>query len=96
MREIADSDRIRRFMAHLGLEDDAEIRVYFTGGATAVLLDWRQSTIDVDILIVPENDRLLRAIPRLKEGLRISGWGGLHRPRWLRGCAELWSGFEAI
>jgi len=72
MREIADSDRIRRFMTHLGAEADAETRVYFTGGATAVLLGWRQSTIDVDILIVPENDRLLRAIPRLKEELRIN------------------------
>ncbi len=50
--------------------DDA--RLYFTGGATAVLLGWRSSTIDVDVKIVPESDRLLRAIPGLKESLRLN------------------------
>lgn len=72
MREVADSDRIRRFMRRLGPEADAETRVYFTGGATAVLLGWRRSTIDIDIRIVPETDRLLRVIPLLKEELRIN------------------------
>ncbi len=72
MREVADSDRIRRFMRRLGPEADAETRVYFTGGATAVLLGWRRSTIDIDIRMVPETDRLLRVIPLLKEELRIN------------------------
>lgn len=49
-----------------------EARLYFTGGATAVLLGWRASTIDVDILIVPEDDRLLRAVPGIKEDLQIN------------------------
>jgi len=72
MREVVDSDRIRRFMRRLGPEADAETRVYFTGGATAVLLGWRRSTIDIDIRMVPETDRLLRVIPLLKEELRIN------------------------
>lgn len=72
MRSVADADRIRRFMHALGAETDAEARVYFTGGATAVLFGWRASTIDVDIKIVPERDRLLRAIPRLKEDLQVN------------------------
>ena len=72
MREVADADRIRRVMRHLGLAADVDTRVYFTGGATAVLLGWRRTTIDIDIRIVPENDRLLRAIPMLKEQLRIN------------------------
>lgn len=72
MREVADADRIRRFMRHLGPEADTETRVYFTGGATAVLLGWRRSTIDIDIRMVPETDRLLRVIPLLKEELRIN------------------------
>jgi hypothetical protein len=46
--------------------------VYLTGGATAVLLGWRETTIDADITIVPESDRLLRARPALKEQLRIN------------------------
>lgn len=59
-------------MQSLGREADAPARVYFTGGATAVLFGWRDSTIDVDIRIAPETDRLLRAIPLLKESLRIN------------------------
>ena len=43
-----------------------------TGGAPAVLIGWRPTTIDVDLKIVPERDELLRAIPRLKESLQIN------------------------
>jgi hypothetical protein len=37
-----------------------------------VLLGWRDSTVDADILIVPERDSLFRALPRLKEELQIN------------------------
>lgn len=59
-------------MRSLGAEAESEARLYFTGGATAVLLGWRSSTIDVDIQIIPELDKLYRAIPRLKETLEIN------------------------
>lgn len=72
MRQLADADRIRRFMRALGREASSEVRCYFTGGATAVLLGWRRSTIDVDLKLVPEADEVLRAIPRLKEELQIN------------------------
>ena len=72
MRELADADRIRRLMQELGREPVAGARVYFTDGATAVLYGWRESTIDVDMKIVPELDSILRALPRLKERLRIN------------------------
>jgi len=72
MRELADADRIRRFMKALGREASAPARIYFTGGATAVLQGWRQSTIDVDIKLVPDHDQLLRAIPALKESMRLN------------------------
>jgi hypothetical protein len=49
MREVADADRIRRFMRALGSVADRDTHVYFTGGATAVLLGWRGSIIDADI-----------------------------------------------
>lgn len=49
-----------------------EGRVYFTGGVTALLMEWRRSTIDVDIKIVPEQDSLYRALPRLKELLEMN------------------------
>ena len=72
VRSLADADRIQRFMRALGEATPAEARVYFTGGATAVLHGWRASTIDVDIRPVPEHDALLRAIPQLKETLDIN------------------------
>lgn len=72
MRGLADSDRIRRFMRALGESVPDEARVYFAGGATAVLHGWRESTIDVDIRPVPERDAILRAIPRLKERLSLN------------------------
>lgn len=72
MREPADSGRIRAFMRALGERAEGECRVYFTGGATAVLEGWRRKTIDADILIEPDSDPLLRAIPELKESLRLN------------------------
>jgi len=71
MRALADGDRIHRFMRAPGAASPADARVYFTGGATAVLHGWRESTIDVDIRVVPEHDALFRAIPQLKEQLQI-------------------------
>jgi hypothetical protein len=72
MRALADADRVRRFMRALGEAADAPARVYFTGGATAVLLGWRQSTIDIDIRIEPDRDAIFRAIARLKDELQIN------------------------
>ena len=45
---------------------------YLVGGATAVLTGWRSTTIDVDLKLVPEQDAVLRAIPRLKDELQIN------------------------
>jgi hypothetical protein len=72
MRGLTGASGVRAFMEALGREAAAEARVYFTGGACAVLLGWRASTIDADIRIVPDRDELLRAIPRLKEELRLN------------------------
>lgn len=72
MRELADSDRIERFMRELGRAARVEGRVYLAGGATAVLNGWRASTVDVDIKIIPDRDELLRQIPRLKEELNLN------------------------
>lgn len=72
MRRLADAERIREFMRALAGAADREARLYFTGGATAVLCGWRASTIDVDILIVPEMDGLLRELPKLKEDLQLN------------------------
>lgn len=33
---------------------------------------WRDATIDIDLQMIPENDRALRAIPQLKEEMGIN------------------------
>jgi len=72
MRRLVDEPRLRRFMKALGDEAEKDVRLYFTGGATAVLLGWRASTVDVDIKLDPEVDRIFRALPRLKEELEVN------------------------
>jgi hypothetical protein len=72
MRRPVDAERIRRFMRELGDEAEKDVRLYFTGGATAVLYGWRPSTVDVDVKLEPESDRLFRALPRIKEKLEIN------------------------
>ena len=59
-------------MRVLGRAADADGACYFTGGATAVLLGWRRTTIDVDIRLEPESETLLRAIPRIKDDLQVN------------------------
>ena len=58
-----------RLLAH---ESHAEGRVYLTGGASAVLLDWRDSTVDIDIKIIPDDGRIFDVIPSIKQRLDIS------------------------
>ncbi|HET7292426.1 MAG TPA: DUF6036 family nucleotidyltransferase [Vicinamibacteria bacterium] len=72
MREPADATRIRALMSAFGESARGECRVYLVGGATAVLEGWRSQTIDADIVVVPDSDALLQAIPRIKEALRIN------------------------
>lgn len=72
MRRLADAERIRAFMDSVGRAAKREIRLYFTGGATAVLSGWRSSTIDVDILMIPEDDQVFRSLPALKESLELN------------------------
>lgn len=48
------------------------MRIYLTGGSTAVLQGWRESTIDIDLRFEPEADELLRELPALKERLQVN------------------------
>jgi hypothetical protein len=72
VRELADAARIRRFMRALGDAARSEGDCYLTGGATAVLVGWRATTVDVDILLEPEQDEALRALPSIKEELAVN------------------------
>jgi hypothetical protein len=72
VRRLATAERIRTFLARLGAAAQEPSTAYLTGGSTAVLLGWRDSTIDVDLKLVPDSTPLLRAVPRLKEELEIN------------------------
>jgi hypothetical protein len=72
MRPPVDEPRIRALASELGRVARQPVRIYLTGGATAVLEGWREATIDVDLRLEPEADELLRALPALKESLGVN------------------------
>lgn len=72
MRELADKPRIEAFLAALAREATADTDVYVVGGTSAVLVGWRNTTIDLDLVMRPESDAMLRAIPALKERLHLN------------------------
>ncbi len=47
-------------------------KVYFTGGATALLLGFREQTIDIDLKLDPEPAGAFEAIARLKNQLDVN------------------------
>lgn len=59
-------------MRELGAAAEEDATAYLTGGATAVLVGWRLSTIDVDIRFEPDSDSLLLAVQRLKNELSLN------------------------
>ena len=72
VRPAVDERRLRELARELGRVARTRVRLYLTGGATAVLEGWRASTIDVDLRFEPDSDDLLRELPRLKERLGIN------------------------
>jgi hypothetical protein len=72
MRRKVDRKRLERFLRALAAAADQSMKVYLTGGATAVLVGWRDSTVDIDLQMIPDNDPAMHAIPALKEELNIN------------------------
>jgi len=72
MRQPITAARVEEFMNALGSGVSSPARVFLVGGATAVLLGWRDSTIDIDLKVVPERDELLRQFSVLKERLELN------------------------
>lgn len=72
MRTPVDDASIRALARELGRIARDPVRIYLTGGSTAVIEGWRASTVDVDIRLEPEADELMRALPALKERLDIN------------------------
>lgn len=72
MRELVDAARIRDFMRAVGRKSRTPGRVYLAGGACAVLLEWRLSTLDIDLELDPALEPLLKEIPEIKEQLHVN------------------------
>jgi len=72
MRRRVTQESLRRFMEELAAAARSPGKVYFTGGATALLLGFRQQTIDVDIKLDPEPAGVFEAIAVLKNRLDLN------------------------
>lgn len=72
MREVADRKRIEAFFAAVAREATTDVDIFVVGGTSAVIFGWRPTTMDVDFVMRPESDAILRAIPQLKERLRLN------------------------
>jgi hypothetical protein len=72
MGRLLDPERLRRFLDDLGEACRGPGVLYLTGGATALLAGWRDSTVDVDLKLDPEPDGVFAAIARIKEELDVN------------------------
>ncbi|MDE0054025.1 MAG: hypothetical protein OXT64_07190 [Gammaproteobacteria bacterium] len=59
-------------MRFLGREARGDGRIYLVGGASAVIVGWRDTTIDVDLKLDPEPPGIFEAIARAKNALNIN------------------------
>jgi hypothetical protein len=72
MRPNVDPQKLEQLMQALGKEADGSGRIYFAGGASALLIGWRNSTVDIDIRLDPEPPGIFQAIEKIKRTLNIN------------------------
>jgi hypothetical protein len=72
VRPSADPERIRALVRELAQAASQDTTIYLTGGATAVLHGWRDSTVDIDLRLEPDSDDLLRRIATVKDELHVN------------------------
>lgn len=72
VRGHTNSEKIHELMRALGRSVKTAGRIYFTGGVTAVLMGWRDATMDIDLKADPEPDGFFEALPKLKEQIDIN------------------------
>jgi hypothetical protein len=72
MRRNVTPEKLRRFMHELAAHARSGGNVFFTGGATALLLGLREQTIDLDLKFDPEPQGVFEAISRLKNTLDVN------------------------
>ena len=72
MRRKVTTETLRAFMQELAAQARGPGKVYFTGGATALLLGFRNQTIDIDLKMDPEPAGAFEAIATLKNRLDLN------------------------
>ncbi|NEQ69303.1 MAG: hypothetical protein F6K21_28200 [Symploca sp. SIO2D2] len=72
MRSNIDPQKIEQLMQSLSREACGPGCIYFTGGASALLIGWRSSTLDIDIRLDPEPPGIFQAIAKLKQELNLN------------------------
>src|ERR1043165_659804 len=72
MRRKVTVESLREFMRELGAAAQSPGKVYFTGGGTALLLGFRDQTIDIDLKLDPEPKGGFEAIAKLKNSLDVN------------------------
>ena len=72
MRRKVTIATLKQFMQELAGAARSPGKVYFTGGATALLLGFREQTIDIDLKLDPEPEGAFEAIAVLKDRLNLN------------------------
>ena len=72
MRPVVEKEKLLHFLEALAGETREEASVFLTGGATALLYGWRETTIDVDLKADPEPRGFFEALSKLKDQLQIN------------------------
>jgi hypothetical protein len=72
MRRKVTIPTLKQFMQELAEAARSPGNVYFTGGSTALLLGFREQTIDIDLKFDPEPAGAFEAIALLKDRLNLN------------------------
>src|SRR5438132_11241822 len=72
MRRSVSIETLKQFMQELAAAARSSGKVYFTGGATDLLLGFRDQTIDIDLKLDPEPAGVFEAIAELKNKLDLN------------------------
>jgi hypothetical protein len=72
MRSPVDKAKLNSFFREIGNRSEGPGKVYIVGGSTALLLDIRTQTVDIDIKLDPEPKGIFAILAMLKESLSIN------------------------
>ncbi len=71
-REPSNAENVRQLTRRLGEEATGSGRIYLVGGACAVLIGWRATTVDVDLKLAPKPPGVFEAIAWAKPDLNMN------------------------